>query len=802
MKRTILITFFLLFRLISHAQDTKVTLSGEVIDKEMKSGFPYANVVLKNTKSNTFVTGTITNEAGRFVLPEIQQGEYELTITYLGYKPYSRNILVGKLSSFLDLGKFELEEDANTLEEVVVEARTEEISSKMDKKTFNIQENISQQGGSALQVMRNLPSITVDQAGKVQLRGSDKVMVLIDGKQTALTGFGSQAGLDNIPASAIEKIEVINNPSAKFDANGNAGIINIIFKKNKQNGFNGKVGMTSGIGALGIKKENLPSIRPQYKLNPKNNPSLSLNYRTDKANWFFQGDLLSQKALNKNEFTDRLYNDGSIVRQQYQENRTQTATTLKMGVDLYPNENNTFSFSALYNREAHIDRGDLPYFNEDYSVRNRLWQFYEDEVNTALGLSGTYVHKFKKPGQTLNVNFNYTFHREDEKYFMTDIKPTIQGNDAFKLIADQNVTDINVDYVKPLKHGKIELGTKFRWRYIATDMLFIPGANSMLDTDADGWADYNEFIPAVYGNYVFESKNFELEAGVRLEYASIDYKIIPTHNTYKSDGYTYFQPFPNLRLTYLMNDRNKISFFYNRRVDRPDEQDLRIFPKYDDPEILKTGNPLLKPQFTQTLELGYKMNWNTGSIYSSIYHRITQDILTRILTNVPTTTVINSISQNADKGFNTGIEIILNQEVTSWFTTNVSLNGYQNRINAFTIENTYPIPISYSAKEQKNYAGNVKLNEIFKLPKQIDFQVTGVYMTSDIIPQGKIKSRFSIDLGIKKIIQKGRGELFVNVSDLTNSMRIKKEIDGDGFQIRSTDFYETQVFRLGYSYKF
>ena len=198
----------------------------------------------------------------------------------------------------------------------------------MDKKVFSVADNITQSGGSVLQSMQNLPGVTLHD-GKVQLRGNDKVMVLIDGKQTALTGFGNQSGLDNIPASAIEKIEIINNPSAKYDANGNAGIINIIYKKNKQEGFNGKVGITSGYGALWERKENLPTIRPQYQVTPKINPSLSLNYRKNKINAFFQADYLYTETLNKNEFVTRTYDDGTIINQQTIRNRNTHFTTLK-----------------------------------------------------------------------------------------------------------------------------------------------------------------------------------------------------------------------------------------------------------------------------------------------------------------------------------------------------------------------------------------------------------------------------------------------------------------------------------------
>jgi outer membrane receptor protein involved in Fe transport len=180
--------------------------------------------------------------------------------------------------------------------------------------------------------------------------------------------------------------------------------------------------------------------------------------------------------------------------------------------------------------------------------------------------------------------------------------PTYTGLDAFKLISDEHVADFNLDYVQPLKYGKIETGFKFRRRVIPTNMKFIAGLNSPLDVNAGGWATYEETIPALYGNYIFENKKLEVEAGLRIEYVDLQYKVNPNHNTYKSDGYNYTQPFPNIRLGYKINDKNKLSVFYNRRVDRPNEVDIRIFPKYDDAEIIKIGNPALRPQFTNLFE--------------------------------------------------------------------------------------------------------------------------------------------------------------------------------------------------------
>ena len=301
-----------------------------------------------------------------------------------------------------------------------------------------------------------------------------------------------------------------------------------------------------------------------------------------------------------------MYTDGTVINQQVKRNRTTTFATVKTGVDWTPDADNSFTVSGFFNREKISDDGDVPYYNKDYSQRQRLWQFVEDEVKYTAVASALYQHKFKQPGHLLNAGFNYTFHREDEKYFFTNIMPTYTGTDAFKLLSDEHVSDLNIDYVRPLKHGRLETGVKFRYRSIPTNMQFFPGLNSPIDAKAGGWATYRETIPAVYGNYVYESNKIEVEAGLRLEYVKVDYEVNPDHNTYKSDGYDYAQPFPSVRFGYKLDAANKLSFFYNRRVDRPNEVDIRIFPKYDEPELLKVGNPTLRPQFTNSFELGYK----------------------------------------------------------------------------------------------------------------------------------------------------------------------------------------------------
>lgn len=786
----------------AEAQSNVATFSGVIKGTADKAALPFVNVVIKTKKDSAFVTGTVTNEEGRFSIANLSSGEYILEATYAGFQKISLPVLVGSLSNFLDLGVVEMERAAVDLQAVVVQAKKEELSDQLDKKTYSLKDNVSQAGGSVLQAMRNLPGVTTSEDGKIELRGSSKIAVLIDGKQTALTGFGSQTGLDNIPASAIERVEIINNPSSKYDANGSAGIINIIYKKNKQQGFNGKIGFTTGLGALWEKKANLPTIRPQYQATPKINPSLSLNYRKNKVNAFMQADWLYTETLNKNEFVTRTFDNGTVINQQTKRNRNTHFVTTKAGLDWNLNARDMLTVSGLFGTEKIIDRGDQPFFDKEIVNRNRLWQFLEDELKTTAAATLAFQHKFKQAGHVLNAGFNYTFHREDEKYNFVNTLPSFVGLDSFKLLSDEHVADFNLDYTKPLKHGRLETGVKFRYRDIPTNMQFKPGLNSPLDVGAGGEATYSEIIPAVYGNYVYESNKIEAEIGLRVEYVDLNYEVNPDHNTYKSDGYNYTQPFPNLRLAYKIDDKNKISLFYNRRVVRPNEVDIRIFPKYDDAEIIKVGNPGLRPEFTNSYEVGYRTSFKKGYFYSAAYHRSTRGTIIRIGTQVPPSTLIYNVFQNAGHSSNTGVELLWQYDFTKVFSFNTNVNVYHNIIDAFSVNNLYPVPSLFTAERQNFTSGNIKVNGIFRLPKKVEFQITSIYLAPDIIPQGKIGTRFSVDMGAKKQIQNGRGELFFNATDIFNTLRIEKDLVGNGFKLSGIDYNETQVFRLGYSYKF
>lgn len=797
---TLLLT--IIFYISLTAQQDGVTLTGTIRDQSDQSKLAFVNVLLFQSSDSSFVQGTMTDSDGQFTLVEIKSGEYYLNVSFLGFQEQNIPVRVGRLSPFLDMGTIYLSEGSEMLQEVMITARQEEVAADLNKKSILIEDNISQLGGSVLQAMANLPGVTIDRDGKVVIRGSDRVAVLIDGKQTALTGFGEQQALDNIPASAVERIEIINNPSARYDATGMAGIVNIIFKKEKQEGWNGKVGLTAGVGALGIKRENLPGIRGQYRFTPKINPNASINYKKDKINFFFMGDALYHQKMMRNEFITRTYSDGSVINQQFLENRTQPIYNVKTGLDWSLNDNHLITISGLFNYRAYIDLGDLPYFEAESGDRIRLWQYYEEEVNQTLLASISHKYQFKQPGRTLETTFNYSFRRKDEIFYFDNFLPASFGTDTTSLIADENVYDLTIDYTRPLRSGRYEIGTKQRARIFPNFITFTPGVNSILDPTLAGSAEYRELLSAVYGNYIWENTHFELEAGLRVEYAQIEYLVDPNHSVYDSDGFSYIEPFPSIRFAWLIGDDSNLSLFYNRRVDRPEEKALRVFPTYADPEILRLGNPTLIPQFSQSVELGFKHSWKSGYIYSAVYYRYLQNILTFIITSLPESTRLASIDQNAGEGSNTGVELMLDQKINSWFKVDINTNIYQNIISAFTITNAYPTNTPFSMAQQKAISGNIKANFQVKLPHQTTLQVTGIYLAPDIVPQGTIDSRYALDFGIKHSIQNGRGELFMNVTDLFNTMIMRYELEGTDFQLRSTDYFETQAVRLGYQYRF
>ena len=799
--RSIFIVIGIFFYTCLLGQNGKGLVSGQLLHTKTTDVIPYAHVTVFKASDSSFVQGVISDEKGLFKIENLAQGDFLLNASALGFKDKFIDFRIGRLNPVIYLGTITLEENAIMLDGVVIEGKRDEVSIALERKNYDIADNLSQLGGSLLEAMRNLPGVTVDRSGKLLLRGSDKVIILSDGKQNALTGFANQQALDNIPASSIERIEIINNPSAKYDAAGMAGIINIIYKKNKVEGWNGRLGLTTGVGGLWEKRANISKIRDQYRFTPKFNPTASLAYKNDKVNWITTADVLLKKAMVKNEFITRKTGD-LTVEQQFLENRNQPITNFQTGLDVVLNKNNKFNINALYNNRAYVDRGDLPYINQSTNQLLRLWQYVEDEVNETMVATIGHQFSFPQPGRQLKTSFSYSYRKKDETFNFENGRPNFLGTDTFFLTAAENTYEFNSDFIRPFSKGRIELGTKQRLRLFPNEVSFKSGQNSIMDPTLAGYAEYQEVLSAVYVNYVYEKKNLEIEGGLRFEYAKIDYLVDENHSVYSSAGFDYFGIFPNLRSTFILSPSDNLSVFLSRRIDRPAENNLRSFPTYADPEILRIGNPRLQPQFSNNMEAAYRHTTKSGFIYTALYGRFTSTVMTTIISKFPNSNLLAAIDQNAGRARNIGVEFIASKAFSKKVKIDINANLYQNVVDPFVINQSYPSNERLEFDKRSITSGNIKVNADLTILKNVKMQTSIIYLAPDIIPQGKIGSRYSMDIGLRKSTNKGKGELFGSVTDLFNTLRVITEVNSPGLEYRAVDLYETQVFRVGYQWRF
>ena len=786
------------------AQD--ITIAGQVLDSENNTPLPFASIAVSVASTGVIVTGSVSGEEGIFSILGNLHGEYILSISYLGYEEQKVQLLIGELNEHYDLGKIMLHPDSESIEEVTISAMRSELSPDLGKKSYRMDDVIAQSGGSVLEAMKTLPGITVDQEGKVILRGSDKVVVLIDGKQSSLTGFGNQKGLDNIPAANIEQIEIINNPSARYDARGMAGIINIIYKKENQDGFNGDLGFSYGIGALTKPRADLPTELGSFGPNPKYIPSLNMNYRKQNMNFFLLGETMILRHLPNNEFTTRYYDDGRTAVSQVPENRTQQHHIINGGLEFVFKNQNSLVLSGVYDWEKHVDTAQVAYFDQGTNQRYRYITWNEEEITGYMNYAADFTHKFYQPGHEVEARAQYTRGWEDETYYINDSSEYREGRDITNILAVEHTISLQTDYTKPMKSGRLEAGGKVQVRRLPVEYTVIPGQNSIIYPGMGNWSDWGENVYAAYGNFVLEKSAYDIEAGLRAEYMGVFYDMDPANIYYEeNDSYDYFDLFPSIRFSYKPSQKHRFSAFYNRRIDRPGEPELRMFAKSDDHELLKVGNPYLRPQFTQSFELAYRLKWSSGMFYLAGYHRLIKDPFMRIYTADTTNTdydVIVKIYANTGSATNTGLELVFSQQIMDFWKLSGNANFYRNSIDAYTGDVRFPYAHTFDIAQTAENTWDAKVSNQFKLNDHLEFQLTALYLAPKNIPQGRQYARSSLDLGASWKILEGKGVISLSATDILNTYGIRQDINGEGFRTEYENFYETQVFRIGMKYRF
>ena len=784
---------------LSSAQTGTAIVSGRVLDANGGAPLGFASVVLEHPTTGQQLGGTLAAENGRFVIQGLPPGAYKVRISFAGFQPADTDVLVSTLNQTYDLGDIRLPRLERFKEAITVAGQTGRAEA-LDSQLFRLDEGPTKSTGTLLDALKNLPGVTVDQEGKVSLRGSDRVAIVIDGRQSSLTGFGSQRGLDSVSAANVEAIEIIHNPSARFDAAGMAGVINIIYKQNQQLGLSGDLGFGLGFGQFTKQRADLPTDLGSFRANEKIIPSLNLNYRTARTRTFIQSEVLFQDDLPNNEFTTRFYDDGRVIESKVPENREQYHYTVRAGTEWKATAHDTITVSGVYDFERHVDVAQVPFILQSTGQRERFWFWREEEDTGFTNVNFDWKRQLGTPGHQIGVNVQYTRGLEDEAYFLNEESRVRVGTDATHIVAAENTLPVSVDYTRPLRSGRLELGAKVQRRWIPVTYDVTRGFGSVIYQGLGDFSDWDEDIYAGYANLVRVKPSYSLEGGLRIEQTNVRYTI-PSENVYYrgSDAYNYFELFPNVKFTYRLNTSDRIVAAYNRRVDRPGEPELRIFPKYDDPEILKVGNPYLRPQFTNAMEAGYGRSWNGGSLTTALYYRDITDAFTRIFAiddSNPNYDVVNRLFENAGNSTQRGVQVSLGQTIVPAWRATADVNLFRLEVDAFETTLFFPTARPFSFAATKTNTWDVTFNNRIVLPRMPELQVNYLYYGPRAVPQGRERARSSLDIAARWPLMNERTELQFTFTDVFNDFGLRREVNGNGFRALYENLLETQVATL------
>ena len=765
-------------------------LRGVVVDSATQEPVEYATVAMMNLRDSS-LTGAITDAKGRFEITEIKLGAYQVKISFIGYQEFIKQPL--KLSYrgggvVQDLGKVKLQTNTKMMEGVEVVGERDMIEMSLDKKVFNVEKNIVADGGAATDVLQNIPSVTVDLDGNVSLRGSENVNILIDGKPSGLTGGSRQAILDQIPAASIERIEVITNPSAKYDAEGMAGIINIVTKKNIKRGTNGLVTVSVGT-------------------NDKYNFTGQINHRVGKLNTYF----------NYNYRYDARFRDGKIFRQNIQSDTTnyldqvsdgdrdRGSHVFKGGIDYSFNTKNTLSFSVLYNIS---DRSNDNLINYNFldeartlgNINRRLTTSTTDRNSYDVNLS--FVRDLGKPGQSLTFDARHSHSNNDDFGNFNESYLDASGNelpdDPFLqrnfFEGSSDVTTVQLDLVDPLnKTTKIEYGAKAIIRNILNDFRFqdydFTQTQYIDDLARNNEFDYEE---GVYSGYFSLSKKlgkWGFQGGVRAEQTLTTSTLITTDETFEND---YLSFFPSGYLSYKPNDKGEFRLGYSRRINRPRTRQLNPFVDNSDIFNLRTGNPRLLPEFIDSYEVSYEHNFEKFTFSNTIYWRETHDMINRFRT-VDENGVATLSYTNLAGGRSYGLETVFGGRPAKWWNLNISTNIFKSEVDASNVQPDLN-------NEAFSYSFNI--NNSFELPKSFRLQLTTFYRAPFATAQGEIQAFYSTNIAIQKKVLKDKGTLTVRVSDIFNNLRFRYDQQDPNFTQNSNYNWETRIGYISFSYRF
>ncbi len=754
------------------------SLTGIIIDVKTKLPLPYVNVVIRDA-NNKIITGGITDDKGTFVIKKITEGKNTIEIQYMGYKSYVRKLDFSSKISAHKLGTVELEEDTELLGEVTVRAELSSVTQKVDRKVINVGKDLTAAGATASEVLNNVQSVSVDsQTGTVSLRGNENVRILVDGKPTNISAAQL---LQQIPSTSIKSIELITNPSAKYNPEGMSGIINIVLNKNANIGFNGNVnlGVTRGV-------------------NTRANGSLDLNYKTGAVNFFLNFGANGGKRNNYGEvFRHSENGDGEIILaddilQKFEFNSENNSQLLKVGADIYLNKKNTLSFYTTQNFSDGVFDGTTKIFRGTDLDYHSLMKSETDNSTGTYNLN--YKIDFEKEGH--NLEFEATYSESDSpedatyKELLNPIDLTSNYMDGIE--NDYTNTLLNLDYTNPLtENTKLELGVELRLN--DTENSRVTNQHDFTNNEIGNSAfTYDRSIYSGYVNLNHKIDKFTMQMGARLEQYEVDGEFAKGDERAKYTD-SRFTVYPSVFFTFNPSEKNQLQLSYSRRVDRPSIGQVNPIREWSTPLISSFGNPELDPQFTNSFEFNYTKGLKNGSATIGAFYRRVNGNISRVLNKDPLDIEKVEMSYyNTDSNNRYGIELSANYQFFKWWSMNASSDLYvQKETGVSNGENL----------EITNSSFNARVSNSFTATKKLKFQLFAMYRGGGEDLQFKVDPMWMINTGASYTVLKGKGTLTFRVNDIFEGMKFK--FDSKVPYNQEGEFHwESRTAYLGFSYRF
>jgi outer membrane receptor protein involved in Fe transport len=752
-----------------------IMIKGQVVDASTNNPMEFTTVSIFSSEDSTLLSGGITDEKGLFAV-DGRPGNVYVLIEFISYTTKTiANVTLKQEMDFFDLGQIKLSPDAVTLESVEIVGQKSETVFALDKRVFNVGKDLSNRGGTAQDILDNVPSVSVDVDGGVSLRGSGNVRILIDGKPSGLVGVSGANGLRSIPANMIDRVEVITNPSARYEAEGMSGIINIILKKDNKVGVNGSFEVSGGwpenygLGANVNYRKGKTNFFVNYGLNYNNNPSIGYTYQE-----IYKNDSINATYIIRDGFRKRL------------------ANSIRTGLDFSISENQTLTAAFLYRYSESDNESPIRYYDHlfikgqptgrnlvptlSYIERIEL----EKETSPTIEYNVDYVKRFKEEGREFKATIQYSLNDETENaiykegFYNNGNFEGKSSNQRSNNDEKQRSTVLTADYIHPInKESKFEAGLRSQIRNIGNDYLVEELINDNWNRlpNFSNQFRYNEDVHAAYAIYGNKISKFSYQAGLRMEYTGLNTELLETD---QKNPRSFTNLFPSGHINYEFKGQNQVQVSFSRRIQRPRFWDLNPFFTFADNRNIMSGNPLLNPEFTNSYEIGHVKYWEKGNVGTNVFWRHTTDVIQRVTQFNPDGT---SLTQplNLATSDNAGIEFLFAYNPLKWLRLDGNANIFRNIIDG-----------NYEGQDlgADSYSWFGRIGSRFTFWKNADLQTRLNYRAPVDIPLGQQKAMYIVDIAFSKDFWKNNATFTLAARDLFNSRRRNTELLTDDFYQR------------------